>query len=348
VRRCYFSKNYTGTGSGGNKAKTDMEKIMDNLGFINVGLKQTTYKNKIIGFILTLLGVIKAIFTIRKDDYLVLQYPLKKYYSFLCRITRIKGGKVITLIHDLGSFRRKRLTPDQERSRLAYTDYIIALNDAMKDWLIRDGYKQPIGVLGFWDYLSDATPITKQAPLKPYEVIYVGGLTRKRNSFMYAFDKSEHPEGYIFTVYGGGFEYDTIRNKDIIGYKGFVNSDEIIRSSTGDYGLVWYGHSIDKIDGVFGEYQPIQTPHKPSLYIRCHLPVIIWSKSALAPFVLENRIGICIDSLSQLDDVLSNISNEEYLEMKKNTIKMSEKIARGHFFTQAYLEAEKRLSASQS
>ena len=40
---CYLSRNYKGTASAGNKAKTDIERIMSEAGFKNVGLKQTVY-----------------------------------------------------------------------------------------------------------------------------------------------------------------------------------------------------------------------------------------------------------------------------------------------------------------
>ena len=47
---CYLSRNYKGLSSAGNKAKTDIEQIMKDLSFINVGLKQTTYRNKVLSF----------------------------------------------------------------------------------------------------------------------------------------------------------------------------------------------------------------------------------------------------------------------------------------------------------
>ena len=40
---CYLSRNYKGLSSAGNKAKTDIEQIMEKMSFRNVGLRQTTY-----------------------------------------------------------------------------------------------------------------------------------------------------------------------------------------------------------------------------------------------------------------------------------------------------------------
>lgn len=73
----YLSRNYKGLGSAGNKAKTDIEKIMDSMGLGNAGLRQTTYNNKLAHFFLTLAGVIKSPFSLKRGDTLLLQYPLK-------------------------------------------------------------------------------------------------------------------------------------------------------------------------------------------------------------------------------------------------------------------------------
>ena len=38
---CYLSRNYKGVNNAANKAKTDIEYIMEQCGYRNVGLKQT-------------------------------------------------------------------------------------------------------------------------------------------------------------------------------------------------------------------------------------------------------------------------------------------------------------------
>lgn len=342
MRRCYFSKNYRGINSAGNKAKTDMEKIMDNLGFVNVGLKQTQYHSKIKGYLVTLAGVVKAIFSLKKDDYLVLQYPLKKYYSFLCKIAHIKGAKVITLIHDLGAFRRKKLTAAQEKKRLSNTDYIIALNDSMKALLTNQGYRQPIGALKIWDYLSENKTPDIHQPDSQYKIAYAGALNYKKNRFLYELEP--YIRSYKFNLYGGGFDTGRIQDQSLFSYSGFIYFEDLIKDNACDFGLVWDGESIDTCAGSHGEYLKYNNPHKTSLYIRCGLPVIIWDKAAVADFIVNNGVGVKIDSLKNLDKILSSISKEEYQAMRSNTLKLSRQMASGHYFTQAYLEAEKCLS----
>lgn len=342
LKYTYLSKNYNDLSSAGNKAKTDIEQIMDGLHFRNVGLPRTTKKNKMVGFLLTLAGVLKVPFSMRRGEILVLQYPLKKYYSWVCRMAHFRGCKVVTLIHDLGSFRRQKLTIQKEIDRLNASDYIIAHNPVMKRWLEEHGCRAKLGCLGIFDYLSTSHAVSNVGAEKPYRVIYAGALNLRKNRFLYVL--GDFIRSYRFCLYGNGFEPEAAQGKEYFTYKGFVPSDELISSAEGDFGLVWDGADIDTCSGNFGEYLQYNNPHKTSLYIRCELPVIIWDKAALAVFVRDHGIGITVGSLQQLDAILSALSTDEYLKMKENVKRISEQLSQGHYFSQAIAEAGRALS----
>lgn len=336
---CYLSRNYKGTQNAGNKAKTDIEKVLQGMGFKNVGLKQTTYKNKALHFLLTLLGVMKCPFGLHKDDCLVLQYPLKKYFTFVCRLAHLRRAKVIVVIHDLGSFRRKALSIEKEIKRLNHADYIIAHNDKMKQWLEEHGCQAGLGTLGIFDYLSDTQAAPAAHAEKPYSILYAGGLSPRKNAFLY--EVGEYIHNFSFNLYGYGFEMSKAKEKEHFKYMGFVPSDQLIASAQGNFGLVWDGSSVDACTGDFGEYLQYNNPHKTSLYIRCELPVIIWKKAALAQFVEENGIGITIGSLKEIDEKLNLLSPEEYAAMKQNVCSVSRKLASGHYISEAIGKALK-------
>ncbi len=131
-RLCYISRNYYNLTSAGNKAKTDNEDTLDEMGAVNLGLHRTVRNSKIIAFFLDLAGILRACLLLQKGDTLFLQYPVKKYFSFLCKVAGLKGAKTVSLIHDLGSFRRKKLTVEKEINRLSHSDYIIASNENME------------------------------------------------------------------------------------------------------------------------------------------------------------------------------------------------------------------------
>ena len=319
MRNCYLSRNYKGVDGAGNKAKTDIERIMEEDGFVNIGLPQTRYTHTVLAFLVTLAGVLKAPFCLRKGDRLVLQYPLKKYFTFVCRMAHLRGAKVVVVIHDLGSFRRKKLTVEQEIRRLDHADYIIAHNEKMKRWLEEN--------------LSDTEASPHGKPGKPYEVLYAGALNPRKNTFLYEVGVYAH--SFRFNLYGNGFELDKAKGKDRFTCKGFVRSDDLIATAQGDFGLVWDGFSVDACTGDFGEYLKYNNPHKTSLYIRCELPVIIWEQAALADFVRANGIGICVASLADLDKVLDALTPEQYTAMKRNVKQVSERLRTGYYIRRA-------------
>lgn len=334
---CYLSRNYKDTTGAGNKAKTDIEKTMEGMGYRNVGLPRSYHANALAHFTMTLLGVLKSPFCIGKGDVLVLQYPLKKYYTFVCNMAHARGAKVVTVIHDLGAFRRKALTVEQEMRRLAHSDCIIAHNDSMKRYLEQAGYAKPIVTLKIFDYLSDSRPNEGNTHRKPFTVVYAGGLNRRKNAFIY--DWGECAGSYGIRVYGNGFEPSEAKCADKFKVMGFVKSDELIATAEGDFGLVWDGASLDACTGNWGEYLKINAPHKTSLYLRCGLPIIIWDKAAMAPFVRDNGVGLCVGSLRQLDKLLADITSEEYSRMKENVTRVSLRLSQGQYIREALAEA---------
>jgi hypothetical protein len=286
--------------------------------------------------------VIKPLFTLGKGDIVVIQYPLKKYFSLLCRIAHLRGAKVVTIIHDLGSFRRKKLTVQHEIKRLNHADYTIAHNAAMRQWLEQNGIAHKVGELGIFDYLSDSTSAERTGH-SPYKVMYAGGLHPRKNAFLYTIGESGLNKSYSFNVYGNGFD-NSHNTAGAINYGGYVASETMIAECDADFGLVWDGNSVDACFGDFGDYLRYNNPHKTSFYIRCGLPIIIWSKAALAPFVEQHNIGITIDSLSQLDERLANLQPADYARMQQNTRGISQQLSNGHFVTQALNAAIKHLN----
>ena len=153
-RLCYISRNYQTIENSGNKAKTDNERTLKELNAHNLGLPTTYYNSKIITFFFDLAGIIKMILTIKSEDVIILQYPVKKYFSFICNWAHLHNAKVIALIHDLGSMRRKKLTIEKEILRLMHADHVIASNEIMATWLKDHGYNNSLGSLGLFNYHS--------------------------------------------------------------------------------------------------------------------------------------------------------------------------------------------------
>lgn len=309
---------------GGDKAKTDVEAIMDSLGYVNIGLPQKRYTNSVAAYFTTLASVMKGVWSLKKGDTLVLQYPLKKYYDFIVSRALKKGVRVITVLHDLGSFRRKKLTVEEEVERLNLSDAVIIHSLAMFRWLREHGLTTRLVLLGMWDYLSASSPLEhRPSESGRMRLVFAGDVSPKANRWIYEL-ATDSPDVDL-VLYGKGL--DESRRTANMRCEGFVEPDELIASVDGDYGVVWYGSSLDKGAGPLGEYLQYNAPHKTSLYLRAGLPVIIWEKAGLAPLIKELGVGITVPTLHSIGTELRKITPEEYRQMRENVADVAEKIA---------------------
>ena len=342
-RLCYISHNYRGVDGAGNKAKTDNEDTLVEMGAKNLGLHRTFYNNKVVKFVLDLTGILIYCLRVRKDDTLVLQYPVKKYFSFICNVAHLRGAHVIALIHDLGSMRRKKLTVEKEISRLMHADYVIASNEVMKEWLHAHGFTHSLGALGLFDYRSQSTHSAEHDKQGGEPIlVYAGSLAMRKNAFI--LQLPDVIKGYQLHIYGNRSGLPTLKDSRQIVFHDFMPAEDFIAHAEGSFGFVWDGDSLDSCTGNFGEYLRYNSPHKVSFYLRAGMPVIIWADAALAPLVEKEGIGLSIHSIEELNSLLSHIEEEQLSAMRTKVREVSDKLARGEFFRSAVKKALSELS----
>ncbi|MDE5594247.1 MAG: galactofuranosyltransferase [Muribaculaceae bacterium] len=334
-RLVYLTRNYKSTAGGAGKARTDVEDILAAQGAVNLGLKRTYHHNKAVDFLLNLAGIVCFTFRLRRGDIVVLQYPVKKYYTLLCRIAHLRGAKVVSLVHDLGSFRRKRVSVGKEIKRLSHSDVLIVANANTVEWLKSKGLKTPMVEQVAWDFLSEAMP--SDQPESEMSVAFIGTLSMKRNSFLY-----QLPETIELHLYGGGGDASLSKEGRIV--HGFALPDELISHAKGRYGLIWYGSSTKEHIGYIGEYIKYCNPHKLALYMRAGKPVIMWRESGAADFVEREGIGITVDNLDDLDMTLKSVTEEEYATMMNNIRRVAARMAEGAYMKESLDKAVKLLS----
>lgn len=310
-----------------NKAKLDIDEFCRLRGYRNVSTGNAS--GKIGRFFQKIATVAMLPFKLSKGDVLLIQYPYKKYYGYLCKVARLRGVKTVTLIHDLGSFRRKKLTSAQEIKRLAATDFIIVHNAAMRQWLLDNGCQVPMTDLDIFDYLSDATSLHTDATDGHATILYAGGLGPRKNRFLYDIDPMLGD--CRMEVYGNGLEPGVADSWQRITYKGFVPSDRFIAEARGNWGLVWDGDSIDACSGEWGEYLRYNNPHKTSFYLRAGIPVILWNEAAMAPFITANNLGITVGSLRELNDRLASMTAQQYSVYRRAALEMKDRLQSGYY-----------------
>lgn len=261
-----------------------------------------------------------------KSGNLFIQYPI--YSSVISqKITNVipKNVKVYYLIHDLESLRLFKDSEGfkrEEIQRLNEADGIISHNPKMTKWLKENGVTTKIVDLEIFDYLSE-----NMAPNNKYDksVCYAGNLAK--SEFLKVI-----PRELKLGVYGPNPAQDFPEN---IEYKGVYKPDELPKYLVENFGLVWDGKQNDKCDGIYGEYMKYNNPHKVSLYLSSGIPVIIWKKAALADFIEKNNVGLVIESLDQINEKLNSISESEFLELKQNTVDLSQKLKSGFYLNRA-------------
>lgn len=340
---CFLTHNYRGLRSSGNKAKHDNEITLRELGAVNLGLPTTYYHSKVVSFFLDLAGVLKLGLTVRRGDIVVLQYPIKKYFSFICNEAHARGAKVVALIHDLGSMRRRKLTIEKEILRLMHADYVIASNDTMKGWLLQHGFTHGLGALQLFDYRSASTCpdiVASERTALP-RVVYAGALSPRKNLFLL---DVQSVKNYDLEVFGNKEGLPGLKESEHVHLHDFMASEDFIAHVPGDYGLVWDGDSLSTCSGHFGEYLRWNSPHKASFYLRAGLPLIVWKQSALATVVENMGIGILIDSLEELDERLLAVTATQRASMSAQVHKVSQLLSTGGFFKTALSEAVNKLS----
>lgn len=338
-RLCFISRNYYNLTTAGNKAKADNEDTLTEMGAVNLGLHRTVINSKIVAFFLDLFGIIRTCFLLKKGDILFLQYPVKKYFTFLCKVARWKGAKTVSLIHDIGSIRTHRLSPQQEINRLSNSDYIIASNERMVEWLKSHGMRKPMGSLGIFDYrapffnqTSPTNPVKDEAEPN-IKIVYAGALHVKKNPFL--IQLSQKLTTWNLIIYGNKKGLSGWEENPHVIHKGFALSDEFIRSVEADFGLVWDGDSLETCSGVFGEYLRWNSPHKVSFYLRAGLPVIIWKEAAVTPILEKEGVCIAITTLQELEEKLKELTSDDIAKLKQNAKRLAERLNQGYFLRQA-------------
>ena len=341
TRKVYISRNYKKLDCGGSIARTDIETVMDRLGFVNIGLPQSVCHNGIYHGIKNYVSYRKALRSIRPGDMIVLQYPMKIGFDEICGVSHKKGAKIVCLIHDLSSFREKTLTPEEEICRLNQCDVLLTHNHRMREWLSSHGCRVKMIDFEIMDYIHGASGNAHEVVDRNYSLFYVGDLSPATYGYIYDLARIM-PQRDIY-LYGHSPSEDLLAELPNLHFEGFAKDTDLMKSHKGDFGLSWYGTSLDFGIGKIGEYMEYNNPHKISLYFRCNSPVVVWSKGGRAKFIKDNHLGICVDSLRNLESRLSMITADEYREMVGNVERVNERLKNGRYLEDVLQQAEQYL-----
>ena len=315
------------------KARKDISHFVLQNGFQSLGKNDKTKirHNKLAKTILAF-KLFMRIFSLGKEDTLFLQTSNVLLKQIL-RIKRIKNFKIIFLIHDLyclrysepESIRINESEINTDIKLMSQCDYIIAHNPIMVDRLKQFGCTSNIISLNIFDYIYNL-PVRRtktRTPDQRIQVVFAGNLSKSK--FLQNMDNKPH--NYNLIIYGG----PEMKFRNSI-YKGCVDADILPNIIEGHFGLIWEGDFIAK---ETDNYLCVNNPHKMSMYIVAGLPIIVWRKSAAAKFVEENKIGITIESLDEIDTIADKLTTEQYSIMVENCHKIRQSLVHGEHIYKA-------------
>lgn len=349
MKKVFINTLYVEEENGGSKAKTDINVTLRNNGYSELRTQPSGIKNRQLR---KAIGLIKALklFFVGKNTVVVYQSP--SYLLILDKLImlahKFSKFQLVMFIHDIESLRKLFFLnnpkfPALETAFYKQCDYIVCHNESMKKYLVGLGISADrIVPIEIFDYRLDAPTPDKTIEDGKNSIIIAGNLTREKSSFIYQLDDIASNDMKI-NLYGFGYDEKNKNPGSSVEYFGCFTPEEVPNVIDGKWGLVWDGDSLASCTGNTGEYLVYINQHKVSLYIAARIPVIIWDKSGLAPFIRDNNVGICVDSLENIEEVLKSITPEKYEEIKNNTLRISNQLMNGEFSAKALHTVENKL-----
>lgn len=323
------------------KAPSDIETILTTEGYIRVPIHYLEKKRGYRWFLIPFLPVINY-FKFERHSEIVFQYTPITCHKVLLLIIRTlffllrhKSVYKFAIIHDLASMRDNLLSQGKEIRFLNQFDGIIVHSEEMKDTLTKMGYRGNIRILGLFDYLVDFG--NKEVRHLSGVINFSGNL--RKSSFLYQLQTVATPS-FSFELYGKE-NIDT--TNDNIHFNGAFNSNNL-SILKGSWGLVWDGHSINRLEGEYGVYQKYNSPHKASMYICAELPLIVSEEAAISSIVKKNNLGILVKSIKDIPVILETIEECDYQEILSNIVNYSNRLKRGRNILECMTELEKSIS----
>lgn len=344
MQKYYINTILTVESNGGSKAKSDINIILKKMGFEEIYLpcrgKQTSFFSKFTSIIEAL-----CLFKLSSSSVVFFQSPSNKSILFdkmVLYAKRIKKFKLIVIIHDIEELRKIYVKNAHyifnERQFFNISDAIICHNESMKSYLIKQGKdRKKIFPIEIFDYMIDGNFKINNIINQKNEIVVAGNLSYKKSAYIYDLGELVS-NNLIIRLYGP--EYEEKRKNDKVIFEGCYLPDEVPKKLRGGWGLVWDGNSIETCQGNTGDYLIYINQHKASLYLASGLPIIIWEKAGLAPYVKKNKVGICITSLRDIEKKINAITDEEYKLMCENVEQIRQKLMDGFYAEKVVRNAE--------
>ena len=266
-------------------------------------------------------GVIASIW---HDDVIILQLPtwgdLAYEERLVSKIRSYSNTKIIMFIHDIPPIQFGYYEEILNNHIRLYNmaDVVILPSKHMHERLLQYGFSvDKVVYQELWDY-----PMSHMIETHEFNrtLAFTGDVYR----FPFIKDWKKQTQLKLY----GGTEFDISElNVEWHGYR--VHYQLLSDLANDGFGLVW-------AEGNEYEYYKLNQPFKIATYLAAGIPVIVRTETNVADYVRKHSVGFVISSLNEVDDIVQNISPEEYRELLGNVRKKQYLITNG-YYTRALL-----------
>lgn len=323
------------TGASGvpalNKARADIEQIAAEMGYAPFVLHAPDSANGSVWQAIqvgakTLGDWVRAFYRMRQGDLLLVQYPyfpVKGYgvARLALHLLRWKGVKTAALVHDLDSLRRIGGSAARGSDQLLLPGFeaLIVHSQRMESYLRTVGVTCPMILMEAFDCLSEGKiPVREKSRM----VAIAGNLAADKSGYLKDIGKVPLEWQLYGTNWAGS---DSTR----IEYHGEIAPEKLTETISGAFGIVWDGDSLDGLTGLYGAYALLNSPHKLSTYLAGGLPVIVAKNAAAADFVAREQVGVALNSLRELPELIRTMPEEDYQRYAANARRVGAQLRAG-------------------
>jgi hypothetical protein len=310
------ARRVDGPRHGGAKAKMDADAV-----FAQLGLEPLRVRSR---GALHVMWEIARWAVLRPRSILLFHYPTHNAPERIAIRLWRRRHRIVFLIHDIDALRG--VSPSQPISFLEKASACIVTGrlDAAPEVV---GRLPRVVRLGCWDYLP-ADDFEPPAWSNGEGVLFAGALQADKSAWLY--DASRRTPLIL-----AGLGLDEQRKLPGDRALGPFRPEHPVFPSEARWGLVWDGGSPDGLSGPTGAYQRYNQPHKFSLYISAGLPVICSRDAALARFVEETGVGLCVARIDEIPDAIRAIDPAQEKAIRAAVTALRERLRRGAFLKAA-------------
>lgn len=314
-----------------NKARADIEQIAAEMGYAPFVLHAPDSANGSVWQAIqvgakTLGDWVRAFYRMRQGDLLLVQYPyfpVKGYgvARLALHLLRWKGVKTAALVHDLDSLRRIGGSAARGSDQLLLPGFevLIVHSQRMESYLRTVGVTCPMILMEAFDCLSEGEiPVREKSRM----VAIAGNLAADKSGYLKDIGKVPLEWQLYGTNWAGS-------GSTRIEYHGEIAPEKLPETISGAFGIVWDGDSLDGLTSLYGAYALLNSPHKLSTYLAGGLPVIVAKNAAAADFVAREQVGVALNSLRELPELIRTMPEEDYQRYAANARRVGAQLRAG-------------------